>query len=143
MLSGDIDSFLARAALRKRHAGRCLKSVHAKPLIRHIFAYTLSKVRVPDLYMHAGTVEGIWRRIYTRTVLSIHSGHGRARCVLLKAKVNPSQRSPDNAHEAWIVARAVPACTGYYLDFLIKYYIGEDVPIFYPRPVGAEFIVLR
>ena len=42
---------------------------------------------------------------YVRSVLSMTFGTGEARCVVLKAKVNPSQRSPDNAHEAWVIAR--------------------------------------
>ena len=32
-------------------------------------------------------------------------GQGVAKCVLVKAKVNPSQRSPDEAHEAWVIAK--------------------------------------
>ena len=42
---------------------------------------------------------------YVREVLSMPFGHGSSRCVVLKAKVNPSLRSPDNAHEPWIIAR--------------------------------------
>ena len=42
---------------------------------------------------------------HVRTVLSMMFGSGDARCVLLKAKVNPSQKGPDHAHEAWMIAR--------------------------------------
>lgn len=42
---------------------------------------------------------------YVRMVFSSMFGSGSASCVLLKAKVNPSQRAPDNAHEAQIIAR--------------------------------------
>ena len=40
---------------------------------------------------------------YVRTVFS--SVCDGDRCVVVKAKVNPSQKSPDLAHEPWIVAR--------------------------------------
>ena len=36
-----------------------------------------------------------------RTVLSMAIGGGS--CVVLKAKVNPSQKGPDHAHEAWMI----------------------------------------
>ena len=40
-----------------------------------------------------------------RTVFAMAFGQGVAKCVLVKAKVNPSQRSPDEAHEAWVIAK--------------------------------------
>ena len=40
---------------------------------------------------------------YVRTVFSSACDGGR--CVVLKAKVNPSQRLPDQAQEAWIICR--------------------------------------
>ena len=42
---------------------------------------------------------------YVRAVLSMTFGLGKERCVVLKAKVNPSQRSPDNCHVAWLIAK--------------------------------------
>ena len=42
---------------------------------------------------------------HVRTVLCMAYGTGKTKNVLLKAKVNPSQRLPDNAHEAWLVAK--------------------------------------
>ena len=40
---------------------------------------------------------------HVRTVFSSTCDAGR--CVVLKAKVNPSQRAPDLANEAWIIVR--------------------------------------
>ena len=40
-----------------------------------------------------------------RTVFSFGFGHHGKSLVMLKAKVNPSQRSPDDAHEPWIIAK--------------------------------------
>ena len=52
-------------------------------------------------------------------------GTGKARCVVLKTKVNPSQRSPDNAHEAWLISKmifsalTVPVWQGEYTDIFL------------------------
>ena len=43
---------------------------------------------------------GFWARR-----LKGHFGQGVLKGILGKAKVNPSQRSPDDAHEAWIIAK--------------------------------------
>ncbi len=43
---------------------------------------------------------------YVRTVFSRLLDHSGARYCLLKAKVNPSQKSPDSAREAWVLAKA-------------------------------------
>jgi len=54
-----------------------------------------------------------------RTVLCMVFGTGKARCVVLKTKLDPSQRSPDNAREAWLVifsALTVPVWQGKYTD---------------------------
>ena len=75
----------------------------------HIFAYFISR---PGTYTQEQLLS--WKQLeaynyfqngYVRTVLSSMFGSGSTRCVLLKAKVNPSQRARDNAHEAWIIAR--------------------------------------
>ena len=42
---------------------------------------------------------------YIRNVLPKGFSHDGSTFCLLKAKVNPSQKSPDLAHEAWIVAK--------------------------------------
>lgn len=75
----------------------------------HIFAYFISR---PGTYTQEQLLS--WKQLeaynyfqngYVRTVLCSVFGNGSTRCVLLKAKVNPSQRTPENAHEAWIIAR--------------------------------------
>lgn len=40
------------------------------------------------------------RTVYSRTV-----GSGEGKCVLLKALVNPSQKTPDKAHQAWVATK--------------------------------------
>ena len=42
---------------------------------------------------------------YVRTVYAMAFGQDVLKCILVKAKVNPSQCSPDDAHEAWIIAK--------------------------------------
>ena len=75
----------------------------------HIFAYFITR---PGTYMQQELVS--WKQMeaynyfqsgYVRAVSSMKFGTGKARCVVLKAKINPSQRSPDNAHEAWVISR--------------------------------------
>ena len=75
----------------------------------HIFAYFISR---PGTYTQEQLLS--WKQLeaynyfengHVRTVLSMMFGSGDARCVLLKAKVNPSQKGPDHAHEAWMIAR--------------------------------------
>ena len=75
----------------------------------HIFAYFITR---PGTFTQQELVS--WKQMeaynyfesgHVRTVLCMAFGTGKARNVLLKAKVNPSQRSPDNAHEAWLVAK--------------------------------------
>ena len=75
----------------------------------HIFAYFIVR---PGTYTQEELLS--WKQLeaynyyecgYVRTVLSMVFGHGKGRCVVLKAKVNPSQKSPDDAHQAWIVAK--------------------------------------
>ena len=72
-----------------------------------IFSYFISRPGTFTLEQLAS-----WRQLeaynyflnnHVRTVFSCTCFCGK--CVLLKAKVNPSQRSPDLAHEAWIVAK--------------------------------------
>ena len=73
----------------------------------HIFAYFITR---PGTYTQEELIS--WKQLeaynyfeygYVRTVLSMVFGHGKARCVVMKAKVNLSQKSPDDAHQAWIV----------------------------------------
>ena len=65
----------------------------------HIFAYFITR---PGTYTQQELVS--WKQleaynyfesVYVRTVLCMVFGTGKARCVVLKTKVNPSQRSPD------------------------------------------------
>jgi hypothetical protein len=66
-----------------------------------------------NIYMYAGTAlflepVGYFQLFsagYVRAVFSMGFGHIGARYILLKAKVNPSQRSPNEANEAWIIAK--------------------------------------
>ena len=77
----------------------------------HIFAYFITR---PGTFTQQELVP--WKQMeaynymyfeseHVRTVLCMAFGTGKARNVLLKAKVNPSQHSPDNTHEAWLVAK--------------------------------------
>ena len=75
----------------------------------HIFAYFISK---PGVYTQEQLVS--WKQLdaynyfqagYVRTILSFGFHHLGKSLVMLKAKVNPSQRSPDEAYEAWLIAK--------------------------------------
>lgn len=75
----------------------------------HIFAYFVSR---PGTYTQEQLLS--WKQLdaynyfvngYVRTVLSMTFGRGSGRFCLLKAKVNPSQKSADQAHEAWVIAK--------------------------------------
>ena len=46
---------------------------------------------------------------YVRTVYSRRIGNGGSMLCVLKAYVNPSQRTPDKAHQAWVVVK----CNGH------------------------------
>lgn len=76
------------------------------------------KIEYPDIFTYFINRPGTftlqqlssWRQLeaynyfknnYVRTVFSQSCG----KLVIIKAKVNPSQRSPDLAHEAWIIAK--------------------------------------
>ena len=72
----------------------------------HIFGYFISR---PGTYTQEQLLS--WKQLEAYNYFE--SGHvrtvvfdsGKTKCVVLKAKVNPSQRSLDNAHESWIVSR--------------------------------------
>ena len=75
----------------------------------HIFAYFVTR---PGTYTQQELVS--WKQMeaynyfesgYVRTVLCTTFAAGKDRRVVLKAKVNPSQRSPDNVHEPWLIAK--------------------------------------
>ena len=75
----------------------------------HIFSYFITR---PGTYTQQELVA--WKQMeaynyfqsgYVRTVLCRRFGTGRESSAVLKAKVNPSQRSPDNSHEAWLIAK--------------------------------------
>ena len=75
----------------------------------HIFGYFIKR---PGTYTQEQLLS--WKQLqaynffesgYVRTVFAMAFGQGVAKCVLVKAKVNPSQRSPDEAHEAWVIAK--------------------------------------
>ena len=74
----------------------------------NIFTYFISR---PGLYTQEQLLS--WKQLdsynffqagYVRSVFSLTFQHLGKKYVLLKAKVNPSQRSPDEAREAWIIA---------------------------------------
>ena len=73
----------------------------------HVFAYSISR---PRTYTQEQLL--LWKQLeaynyfengHVRTVLSMAIGGGS--CVVLKAKVNPSQKGSDHAHahEAWMI----------------------------------------
>ena len=75
----------------------------------NIFAYFITK---PGIYTQEQLLS--WKQMdafnyfqsgHVRTVLLREFGSGENRCVVLKAKVNPSQKAPDKAHESWIIAK--------------------------------------
>lgn len=74
----------------------------------HIFGYF---VRRPGVYTQEELLS--WKQMdaynffqagHVRTVFSYRFGPGK-KMVLLKAKVNPSQRSPDDTRVAWIICK--------------------------------------
>ena len=75
----------------------------------HYFAYFITR---PGVYTQEQLLS--WKQLdafnyyqegYVRTVFSFGFSHHGKSLVMLKAKVNPSQRSPDDAHEPWIIAK--------------------------------------
>ena len=75
----------------------------------HIFTYYISR---PGTYTQEQLIS--WKQLeaynyfqsgHVRTVSSFAFGSGGGRCVILKAVVNPSQKSPDKAHQAWVIAK--------------------------------------
>ena len=75
----------------------------------HIFGYFITR---PGVY----TLEELlsWKQLegynyfksnHARTIFSRKHGPLKETCVL-KAHVNPSQNSPDKAHEAWVIAKS-------------------------------------
>ena len=76
----------------------------------HIFGYFINR---PGTYTQKQLLS--WKQLeaynyfesgFVRTVFAMGFGQGDQKCCLLKAKVNPSQRTADQAHEAWIIARS-------------------------------------
>ena len=65
----------------------------------HIFGYFINR---PGTYIILKTEQLLSG--FVRTVFAMGFGQGNQKCCLLKAKVNLSQRSADQAHEAWIIA---------------------------------------
>ena len=75
----------------------------------HIFAYFITR---PATYTQQELVS--WKQMeaynyyesgHVRKVLCMVFGTGKRKCAVLKAKVNPNKRSPENAHEAWLIAK--------------------------------------
>ena len=75
----------------------------------HIFCYFIKR---PGVYTQEQLLS--WKQMdtfnffqagYVRTVQSFRFGPPGKRFVMLKAKVNPSQQSPDDAHEPWLVVK--------------------------------------
>ena len=77
------------------------------PKVEHgdIFAYFITRPGTFTLQQLASWKQleayNYFKNNYVRTVFSCVRGN----MVVLKAKVNPSQNSPDLAHEAWIISR--------------------------------------
>ena len=92
--------------------GRFANDMASWPRIEygHIFGYFIKR---PGSYTQEQLLS--WKQLdayhyfkagYVRTVLSLVFSYKGKRFVMLKAKVNPSQRTPDSAHEAWVVSKA-------------------------------------
>lgn len=93
------------------NGGKFVSEMATWPQIKygHIFTYFISR---PGELTQEQLLS--WKQLdafnydrtgYVRTAFSMGFGHHGAKYVLLKAKVNPSQRSPDDANEAWIIAK--------------------------------------
>ena len=93
------------------NAARFLPDMSLWPKIEygHIFSYFVTR---PGTYTQEQLLS--WKQLdaynyfangYVRTVLCMIRGSGSSRFCLLKAKVNPSQKSADQAHEPWITAK--------------------------------------
>ena len=76
----------------------------------HIFGYFITR---PGVY----TLEQLlsWKQLegynyfqsnYVRSVYTRRVGNGGATLYVLKAYVNPSQRTPHHAHQAWVVVKS-------------------------------------
>ena len=75
----------------------------------HVFGYFIKR---PGTYSQDQLLS--WKQLkaynffesgYVKTVYAMAFGQGVLKCILVKAKVNPSQHLPDDAHEAWIIAK--------------------------------------
>ena len=75
----------------------------------HIFTYFVSR---PGLFTQEELMS--WKQLeaynyfksgHVRTVFCRVFGRGGMKFVLLKAMVNPSQKSPDKAHSVWVVTK--------------------------------------
>ena len=54
-----------------------------------------------DTYLPTLTPDqGLFSNVHVRTMLCTALVSGTARCILLNAEVNPSQKEPDRTHEA-------------------------------------------
>ena len=76
----------------------------------HIFTYFVSR---PGIYTQEQLLSwkqmdayGYFQAGYVRTVYSFRFNHLGKQYVMVKAKVNPSQRSPDAANESWIIVKS-------------------------------------
>ena len=76
-----------------------------------IFAYFITRPGTRTLHRNSCSLGkqleayNYFQSGHMRTVVFMELGHGKAKCIVLKAKVNPSQRTPDNAY-----ARCVDNC---------------------------------
>ena len=94
-----------------RNDGRFANDMASWPQIEfgHIFGYFIKR---PGTYTQEQLLS--WKQLdafnffqsgYVRTVLSFVFGFAGKSFVLLKAKVNPSQKTPDGAHEPWLISK--------------------------------------
>lgn len=66
---------------------------------------------------------------HMRTVMFTVFGSRKDKCVVLKAKVNPSQRSPDTAYETWVIARDVLCAHCTYMGLSLSYFMTSNTII--------------
>ena len=69
----------------------------------HIFVYFITR---PGLSWKQLEDDNYFQSKYVRTVHARRIVNGGTTLCILKAFVNPSQRTPDKAHQAWVVTKS-------------------------------------